>query len=610
MRSIPAGVVLGLTFSIPCFADSTSRPEAPFDEIVVTATRTEIARDRSLAPVIVIGREEIERSLALDIAELLRFHAGLDVARSGGPGQATSLFIRGADSNHTLVLMDGVEINPGTLGGAALQNISPDIVERIEIVKGPRSSLYGSEAIGGVVNIITREAPAGRALTGNAGGGRYDTREASFTTGMNVDNASLDLSAAWLTTDGYPTLRANDVDRGYDHLSLNLDAGVSVGRFAASLRHWQAEGTNEYSDFLGAPVDQDYANRATAIELAGQATEIWSPRLNLSRAVDDIEQNQSMDFVTTRRDTLDWQNDLTLGDVQLIVAGLYVSREETAAVFFGTPLEERAGEGHVATDVRALFIEDHIEVGRHGVVLAARYTDHETFGAETTWNAEYGLELDADTRLTFGTGTGFRAPDSVDRFGFGGNPDLEPERSRNFEVGLRHSLDAHQRLTLNLFHNEIDDLIEFVTLSADPFIGENRNIEQARIRGVEAGYELRGDPWRLRVAATVQDAQNLTEDTRLIRRARRSLTFSVGRAFGSHELGLDMLATGDREDFGLPMSVELGGYVLANLTGRFALGEQWGLRAKVENLLDADYETVSGFNSASRGVYIILEVDL
>lgn len=608
MRRILFGVISTLVVIDISLADETSGPHDPFDEIVVTATRTETALDRSLAPVIVIGREDIERSLALDVAELLRFHAGLDVARNGGPGQATSLFIRGAESNHTLVLIDGVEINPGTLGGAALQNISPDIIERIEVVKGPRSSLYGSEAIGGVVNIITREA--GRRFSGNAGGGRYGTREASFTMGLAGEDTMLDLSAAWLDTDGFPTLRSSDIDRGYDNLSLNLDAGVSLGELTAQLRYWQAEGTSEYSDFFAAPVSQDYANRATAVELAGQAAEIWRPRLSLSRVVDDIEQNQSADFVTTRRDVLDWQNDFAAGDAQIIVAGLYLSREDTSARFFGAPLEDQAGAGDVSTGTDALFVQDSITFGRHDLLLAARYTDHETFGAAKTWNAEYGLRFGADTRLTLGAGTGFRAPDSVDRFGFGGNPGLEPERSRNFELGVSHALDARQRVTLNLFHNEIDDLIEFVTLSTDPFIGENRNVEQARIRGAEASYELRGDLWRLRAAAIVQNPENLTDDMRLLRRARRSATLNVARVVGRGEIGFDVLATGNREDFGFPMPVELGGYVLANLSARLPLGADWSLRGKIENLLDTDYETASGFNSAERGVYMLLELNL
>lgn len=605
MHKLPAVLILG---SILGESPQAQESIAHFDEIVVTATRTPIARDRVLAPVTVIGRDEIERSLALDVAELLRFHAGLDVARNGGPGQVTSVFIRGAESNHTLVLVDGVKINPGTLGGAALQNISVDVVERIEIVKGPRSSLYGSEAIGGVVNIITREA--GRRLTGSAGGGRYGTREAAFSAGRAGETAAFGVTAAWLDTDGFPTLRTSGIDRGYDNLSFDLDASAELGAATARLRHWQAEGNSEYADFFGAPVDQDFVNRATALELAGRPGSTWISRLNLSRVVDDIEQNQSMDFVTTRRDVLEWQNDFTLAGGQLVVAGVYLSDEDIIGLSFGAPLEESAGQGGVDTGVDAVFIEDSIEVGRHSLLAAARYTDHETFGDETTWNLEYGLGLGPAMRLTLGAGTAFRAPDSIDRFGFGGNPDLDPERSRNFEIGLRHDLDPRQRLSLSLFHNEIDDLIEFVTLSTDPFSGETQNIEQARIRGIEGSYELRGDLWRLRAAAVVQDPDNLTQGRRLPRRAARSLTVNLVRRIGAHDIGLDLLATGARQDVAFPMPVDLGGYVLANLTAGIVLGERWRLRGRLENALDADYATASGFRSAGRGLYLLVELRL
>jgi vitamin B12 transporter len=599
-------VILG---SVLCESPRAQDSDAHFDEIVVTATRIPIARDRALAPMIVIGRDEIERSLALDLAELLRFHAGLEVARNGGPGQPASLFIRGADSNHTLVLVDGVKINPGTLGGAALQNISADLVERIEIVKGPRSSLYGSEAIGGVVNVITREA-GGRQLTASAGGGRYGTREAAVSTDFAGEAATLGFAAAWLDTDGFPTLRSSALDRGYDNLSFDLDASAQFGGATARLRHWQAEGTSEYADFFGTPVDQDFVNRATAFELAGRPGSAWNSRLTLSRVVDDIAQNQSMDFVTTRRDTLEWQNDFTARGGQTVVAGVYLSDEDTAGLSFGAPLEESAGQGRVDTGVDAVFVEDSIELGRHSLLAAARYTDHETFGGATTWNLEYGLETGAATRLTLGAGTGFRAPDSIDRFGFGGNPDLEPERSRNFEIGLRHDLDSRQRLSLSVFHNEIDDLIEFVTLSADPFMGENQNIERARIRGIEAGYELRGDLWRLRAAAVVQDPDNLSQGRPLPRRSARSFTLNLARRIGRHDLGLDLLATGSRQDVAFPAPVDLGGYVLANLTARLALGERWSLRGRLENALDVDYSTVSGYHSAGRGLYVLLETRL
>jgi len=163
------------------------------DTIVVTATRSNIAIEDAMLPVTIIGRDQIEQSLARDIAQLLRFEAGLDIGRNGGPGQTTSLFLRGTESNHTLVLVDGVRINPGTIGGAALQNINPDVIERIEIVKGSRSALYGTDAIGGVINIITRKVNSSYIESG-FGYGMYDTKNRKLDIGYNIDSTEIGLS--------------------------------------------------------------------------------------------------------------------------------------------------------------------------------------------------------------------------------------------------------------------------------------------------------------------------------------------------------------------------------------------------------------------------------
>ena len=153
---------LRFTATIACMLivvlDARASDISPADTIIVTATRTEIPLDQATVPVSVITREDIELSMATDLAELLRFEAGIDIGRNGGPGQATSIFLRGTESNHTLLLIDGVRMNPGTIGGAAIQHISPEVIERVEIVKGARSALFGTDAIGGVINIITRRA--------------------------------------------------------------------------------------------------------------------------------------------------------------------------------------------------------------------------------------------------------------------------------------------------------------------------------------------------------------------------------------------------------------------------------------------------------------------
>ena len=221
-----------------------------------------------------------------------------------------------------------------------------------------------------------------------------------------------------------------------------------------------------------------------------------------------------------------------------------------------------------------------------------------------TWNLEYGYLLRGDTLLYGLSGAGFRAPDATDRYGFGGNPSLDPEQSRNIEVGVRHRIDPRHSVSLAAFRNDIDDLIEFVTLSYDPFAGENRNVEEARIEGIEATYEFADGPWRARVEAIHQDPRNRTTDTLLMRRARDSVTASILRVIGPVAIGLDVLAAGERKDFGFPSPVTLDGYVLANLTASWQVTRSLALVGRIENLFDEQYELADTFNTPDRGIYV------
>ena len=267
--------------------------------VVVTATRTPTPIEEVLASVVVIDRDEIERSLAGDAGDLLRFHAGLDIARTGGPGQTTSLFIRGAESNHTLVMVDGVRINPGTIGQPGLQNLAPELIERIEVVKGPRSALYGTDAIGGVVNVITRRGSLD-GWSAQLGYGDYDTREASVIGGVAGDAGSLDLGLSWIDSAGFPTRSDDTVDRGFDNLSLTMGGNTSVGAVDLTARLWHAEGNTEYSDFFLTPVDQDFDNSAASLKGAVATGDQGRLTVTAAYMKDEIRQNQSPDFLETR----------------------------------------------------------------------------------------------------------------------------------------------------------------------------------------------------------------------------------------------------------------------------------------------------------------------
>jgi vitamin B12 transporter len=602
MHGVSASMRLPVTvLCCAACASATASPDDPArgtNHVVVTATRVPTPVEEVLAPVIVIDRDDIERSAAGDVAELLRFHTGLELGRNGGPGQTTAVFIRGADSNHTLVLVDGVRINPGTIGVAPLQNISPSMVERIEVVKGPRSALYGTDAIGGVINVITRRGAQDGWVT-EVGYGDYDTRQASLNGGFATERVEIDLGVAWLDSSGFPTRTIDDVDRGYENLSASAQLRADLGPAELALRHWRAEGTSEYSDFFLTPVDQDFENSTTALYVDWPVGAAAEARIGASHFEDRIEQNQSPDYLRTRRDSVDAQVDWRASQRHALAAGAMYASEQARSESFGDRMR-------ADTDALTLFVQDSIDAGRHRALLALGYTDHETAGDAVTWNAEYGLALSEATQAYGLAGTGFRAPDATDRYGFGGNPDLEPEESTNYEIGIRHRLGDRHALSLAAFRNDIDNLIEFVTISYDPFDGVNRNVEEARIEGVEAAWEYDAAPWRARVGAIHQDPRNQTTDQALLRRARDSLTVSVQRAFGRFDLGLDVLAAGERKDFGFPRLVTLDSYVLANLTARWRVTRSLSLVGRIENLLDEQYELAHTFNTPDRGLYVSL----
>jgi vitamin B12 transporter len=570
----------------------------PLGPVVVTATRTANPADQVLANVDVIGGDELLRLTAADLGDALRLRAGVEVARLGGPGQQTSVFLRGTDSNHVLVLVDGLRINPGTIGSAAIQNMAPEQVERVEIVKGPRSALYGSDAIGGVINVITRKGAANGASI-QAGFGRHDTKSASLAAGLGDERADASIGLSWLDSAGFPTRTGDDTDRGYENLSVNGAARARVGGVELGLRAWHASGTSEYSDFFVTPVDQDFANAAFAATAGFAPTDAWQSSLMVGYALDELDQNQSPDFLETQRFTIDWQNDIALSERNTLTAGLLWQNEDADALSFGLPY---------ASSIRTsqFYLQDQASIGAHRLVLAAAYTDHETFGGHATWNAEYGIAFAAGAELVLGAGTAFRAPDATDLFGFGGNPALEPEESESIEASWRQRLGERQTLSLTLFRTEVDGLIEFAVTDPDTFDGENRNVDRARIEGFEAAWRYDGALWSARASATLQDPRNAATDARLLRRARENLTLALQRRIRDHELALDLLYAGERRDFGFPSQISLPAYWIANLCGRAALGERWTLQARMENLFDEEYELASGFNTMGRSLFVSL----
>jgi vitamin B12 transporter len=446
-----------------------------------------------------------------------------------------------------------------------------------------------------VINIITRRE-ANDQWTAEAGYGAYDTEQASLNGGLPIGSAQLGLGVAWIDSQGFPTRSDDDVDRGFHNLSGTATLRGDVGPADVALSYWRAAGTTDYSDYFLAPVDQDFANSTIALRVGVPLRDALTANFTASHFDDSIDQNQSSDYLRTRRDTLDAQLDWRVAS-QTLSTGAMVTEERASSRSYGDQFESD-------TNTVNLYLQDQLAAGPHRALAAVGYTDHETAGNAWTWNLEYGYTIAGSTLLYGLGGTGYRVPDATDRYGYGGNPDLDPERSFNLEAGVRHRISGAQAVSLAWFRNEIDDLIVWVTDPDDPYSGQLENVARARIEGVEAAWEYAAGPWQARVEAIHQDPRNLTTGERLLRRAEDSLTISASRSFGQVDLGLDLLATGDRKDFGYPEPVTLSSYVLLNLVARWRATSTLTVSARLENALNENYELADNYNTPGRGLYV------
>ena len=580
-----ASSVLALSLISSSFAVYAADQTEP---VIVTATRTAQIADESVAPVIVIDQQTLQQNPGADIADILRMYSGIEISRNGGPGQTTTMFIRGANSNHTLVMIDGVKINPGTIGGAPLQNIDLSMIDHIEVVKGPRSTLYGSEAIGGVINIITkRRKTDGSDYSAAVTGGSYGTKELRLAAHNHNGDHGAGIEVSKVKSDGFPTKAVSTIDRGYDNLNLHVYGSKHLGDTDYTISHWQSSGNTEYLDSSNLPVDQDFQNATTAITAKTAMAASWVSTLKLSHISDKIDQNQGSDFAHTGRYAIDWQNDVQWHPQNLLTAGLYRSQENTIASVYGTAFD-------VDTYVNAGFVQNVRTTSATTLITGLRYTQHETFGNHTTWNVEYGVNLGHAFRLTLASNSGFRAPDSTDRFGYGGNPNLKPETSTNSEIGLRYAISKAHRLSLNVFRNKITDLAQY---NSGTSLMEN--IGQATITGSELVYEFISQHWSARASASVQNPHDDINDSQLLRRSEHAYSFLLKYHGNSYDLGLDTYYSGNRPDYG----AILDPYTLVNLNADYRFSRNMSLNLRIENLTDEDYQLASGYNTPGRSAY-------
>jgi len=591
----PIAFLLSLTPVVSLAEQNPENKNAPENNpVIVTATRTANSVDQVLATSTVIQRKEILESQALTVADVLRSKAGIDVASNGGPGQTSSVFIRGAESDHTLIMIDGVKMNPGTIGVSAIQNIPLNMIDRIEVIMGPRSTLYGSDALGGVIQIFTRQGK-----TAEAGWkfGSFNTQElsASYHRKDGDIRLGVDLSAA--RTDGFPARTGTTDDSPYKNDSLNLKLGNTFGNTDLDFQFLGSRGRTDYYDFVLTPVAQDYTNASSSLNAKVNAMDNWVSKLLLSYFKDDIQQKQSTDYLKTTRYELDWQNDIVIGTSNLVTAGIQTYWENAKSLSFGSGFDED-------TETVGLYAQDQFESGANQLTAGLRYTDHSSFDGKTTGELSYGYQASNATKLIASYATGFRAPGSTDRFGFGGNPDLDPETSKSIELSARFNPSSIHRTRVSVFQNEIDNLINYV--DPDGFNGalpgRNENIDKTRTRGIELTYLFRKGPYVIDAGVTLQDPKDLTTDQQLARRAKEKYSIT-GRYVGNdYSTSAELTYTGERPDSAYS-DIILDAYALLNLSATKSFSNRIHLGLRLENMTDEDYQLADGFNTAGRSAF-------
>lgn len=590
---VRAGVLLFACLST-LSARASDGPEEPYELtpiLVVTPGRGEQPLDTVLDAMSVIGRYEIEQSAAEDLLELLRLLPGIDIVRTGPAGAQTSVFLRGTNSNHVLVLIDGIRVSSTNTGAYAWEQLPVNQIERIEIVRGPKGGVYGSDAIGGVIQVFTRSDPEPYLrLTG----GSWSTREAEGGWGFESGATRLSLNGGYRKTDGFSAQNPSGFsfdpdDDGLESANLGINAAHRLNRGALHFSLLLADTDSDFDQGVS-----DGQQSLASLRYEGEFHSAWRYQLIAGYARDRLFTDFGgfrTKFLSERFDFA-WQHEVSLADASTLRFGADYTRDSGADRDSFDENRRNAG----------LYAGIDHGVGRWLLQASGRVDDNSEFGTEFTGQLGAGFELSERWRVGASWGSGFRAPNLNQQFspGFGGmfagNPALEPEESRSAEVNLRWS-SGTAGFRVSAYHTTVDDLIAFTGPDFSAV-----NVAEAELEGVELEYHLNRGPWSLAATATFQRAEDDMTGEPLPRRPDRKGSLTLDRRLGrSSWIGLEWFLSASRPDIG---GVILPGYELLNLRAGWQVGSAWRIELRADNLLDKTYEPAFGFNGAERSVFV------
>ncbi|WP_414451193.1 TonB-dependent receptor [Burkholderia sp. 22PA0099] len=579
------------------------------DPVVVTASRGPQKLADALPQTTLFSRDDIARSSATDLPGLLALAPGAQIVRNGGPGSTASLFLRGAQSTQSLVLIDGVRVDSGSLGAAQIADLPLDQIDHVEIVNGNVSSLYGSGAIGGVVQVFTKDGgnhPPRFDFSVGYGSYHTQTQQAGVSGRLDADGrTTFSLSLSREKTDGFSAIDPALQPGANPNANGNLNESVSAtlrhrftNGWTAGVSWFQSNDTNSFDNAYGAPTDLNtlYSRVQQISAFAdGRLADWWTTRLRVSTG-NDRSQNWLNGAYTDRFNTdnrqYTWQNDFTIAHGQTIQAGYERLDQSFDSDLYSAP-QRHVNSGWLGYTGR---------VGNSQFQANVRRDQYSDFGGANSYYLGYGLDLGEHWKVTASYSDAFRAPTFNDLYyPLSGNPAILPERSHSVEAGLQYASDALGLLRLNLFQTRYANLIQYVP-GPGGFIYTAENAGRAKVQGLEASWQGQLGRTDLRVSATLQNPVDQSADQDLVRRARRFAAFSASHPFGGWRVGGEWLVSGARDDFG----ERLGGYGVVNLTARYDITKAWYVSAHLDNLFDKDYQLAYAYNTPRRGAYVTI----
>ncbi len=592
MKKSTIASLVGLALASPLFAAE----QINLDEVVVTASRTPQPRESVIANVSVIDTEAIQHSGQTTLVELLAQQQGIEISSSGGAGTVSNIFMRGTNSGHVVVLIDGMRIDSATLGATAFENLPLGQIDKIEILRGPATSLYGQDAIGGVIQIFTKKGQAGTLkFNANLGYGSYDTVRADAGVSGSVADTRFALNVSSLNTNSFSAIDTknkdysdNDANRNLafsGNISHEIAAGHELGfQFLHSDGNVHFDNSCPLSDANFNCVTTNFDSHANSTQYSyalfsnNQFTDLWLSKLRLGEGVDesrtfDLKSVAGGDFYQTKQLQFNWQNDIKLpaGVLTLLYERL---NQKVASSAVNYDVKKRTNDGFVASYL--------LNLDAHSLQLSARHDSNSQFGGKTTGSIGYGYSFTPQWRASASAGTAYKAPTFNDLYypGFG-NPNLNPEQSRNIEASLRYHT-GQTNVSATVYKNKIRDLIGFD--SAFNVL----NINEARIKGLSLSASQYFGNFNLGGNVDIQSPKDDNTGHLLARRANRHASANASYTLGDWRFGAETVASSLRFN-DAANTAKLAGYALVNATVDYKFSKDWSVQARANNILDKNY---------------------